>query len=143
MEIIRGLMQDDGSANDLLHMESSGQNRHAGSAEVPQQGRKIPGMVGMPGFPWVEMAAGIPERFPTAVSTLVDVESEEPRFGFGQPGHRRLHQHAVLPLSKCNRAPNLWVFPAAAKMGNGISCSLHMIPLVSLCGEGQMIDTTS
>ena len=78
MEIVGILMNDDGPADDVLDEEPPSKYGEKGTAIGRQQGRQVPGVVGVLCFARIEMAQGIGKAGAAAATARVDVESEEP-----------------------------------------------------------------
>lgn len=125
-KIIGPAVNDHGAADDVLHAEAVCEKDGEGVAAAAEEGRQIPGMLGMGTVGRVVMAACIGKGIAFiagAAGTGMDMKGKDrvtagPR-RLRQTGNMSRHNHAPVGLIKAHGPMNVRVLPAAPYPGDG------------------------
>lgn len=123
-EIVRAVMDDDGSANHLIHRKAVGQEYGEGSLAVPEERRKISGVVRMPAVIGIIVGHGVRERLihaALAAGSFMDMKSENLLMAgaaaLRQAPNHGADEYAAAGLEKPHKARELRIMFAARDAG--------------------------
>ena len=125
-KIVRPAVDDHGAADDVLHTEAVREKDGEGVAAAAEEGRKIPGVLGMGAIIWIVMAANIGKGVAAVAGAAgpgMDVKGED-RVAAGplrlrQAGDMGRHKDAMGGLIKANHPAEVRALVAAPDPGNG------------------------
>lgn len=125
-EIIRPTVDDYSPAEDVPDTKAPGQEGGKSKAVITEQGRHIPGMLGMGAALRVIMGAGVCKGVAgvsCAAAAAVYVKGKNRvltcPFRRGQAGDLSHYDHTLHGLEKPHCAADVWIVAAALDIGNG------------------------
>ena len=125
-KIVGAAVDDYGAADDVLHTEAAREKDGEGVAAAAEEGRQIPGVLGMGAVVRIIMAANIGKgvvAIAGAAGPGMDVKGEN-RVAAGplrlrHAGNMGRHKHAPAGLIKAHHTTDVRVLVAAPYLGNG------------------------
>lgn len=125
-KIVRTAVDDHGAADDVLHAEAVGKKNGEGVAAAAEEGRQVPGMLGVRAIVRIEVAPNVSKGVTSvagAASPGVDVQGEDRvaarPLRLRQAGNMGRHKDAMGGLIKVHHPAEVWALVAAPDPGNG------------------------
>ena len=125
-EIIRSAVDDHGAADDVLHAEAVGKKNGEGVAAAAEEGREIPGVLGVRAIVRIEVAPNVSKGVTSVASAAdpgMDVKGKDRvaagPFRLRQAGDVGRNQYAPVGLVKAHHPTEVRVLVAAPYLGNG------------------------
>ena len=101
MEIVRAVMNHYGAADHIFYRKTIGEDCQIGGSVVGQQGRKIPGVIGVGSFGWIVVTLCVGKALSGTAASLVNMEGEKSAgIVGGKSGDVGFYQYAVGLLEK-------------------------------------------
>ena len=125
-KIVGAAVDDYGAADDVLHAEAVCEKDGEGVAAAAEEGRKIPGVLGMGAIIWIVMAANIGKGVAAVAGAAgpgMDVKGKD-RVAAGplrlrQAGNVGRHEHTPAGLVEAYHPADVRVLVASPYLGNG------------------------
>ena len=125
-KIVRPAVDDHGAVDDVLHAEAVGKKNGEGVAAAAEEGRQVPGMLGVRAIVRIEVAPNVSKGVTSVAGAAgpgMDVKGEN-RVAAGslrlrQAGNMGRHKHAPAGLIKAHHPAEIRVLVAAPDPGNG------------------------